>query len=153
MFNGTGSEREEMQSDVLKDISLYDRACREQMNRRAPCNLVWRSFLTLSILLLSFICLCHTACTHVLWFLHCSLHSSSVLFCHTAVSVYFLPPYGCVLPRRWLLYQHHMARPTRQAALRKTLTASPLSMFPLRDPVKHLHGVITVYRKYTYKLI
>ena len=57
------------------------------MNCSAPCNLVWRSFLTLSTLLLSFICLCHTACTH----------ASSVVFALQPAFLFCLVlPYCCV---------------------------------------------------------
>lgn len=41
-----------------------------------------------------------------------------------------------LLPRRWLLHQQHMAKPTRQAALHTTHSVSAL--FSLKDEMHHL---------------
>lgn len=60
-----------------------------QRKKELCCNLAWRSFLTLSILTLSFICLCQTACTHV-WFVVCiAARSLAFLLC-------LVLPYCCV---------------------------------------------------------
>lgn len=116
--------------------------------------------MTPSIFILSLICLCQTACTRakspVFALQQGDLHSTLVLFCHTAVSVYFLPPYGCVLPRRcWLLHQHHMARPTRQAAHCKTPSVTALCWIPERSAKTSYRRISLLYVENTdtYKLI
>lgn len=86
---------------------------------------------------------------HVLMlFLHCHnetciplLSCFAILLC---VCVYFLPPYGYQVPRRWLLHQHHMAGPTRQAALRKTHSVSALRVFFEGSAALVIEGLITV---------
>lgn len=131
LFNGTGHRREKMQSDVLKDISLYGRAG-EQMNHCAPRNFLWRSCLTLSVLILSFICLLHTAGSCFAAFVFCVWKNHILLlscFAYSAVSVCFLPPYAVSSPGAGSFTSNiWQGQPGRQAALRETLPASPLSV-------------------------
>lgn len=51
-------------------------------------------------------------------------------------------------PRRWLLHQHHMARPTRKEALCKTHSVSAVSVFLERCASPLIDDVITLYRNY-----
>lgn len=126
------------------------------MNRCAPCCLVWGSFLMLIILIVSFIV--SPSDLHVLMlFLHRNnetciplLSCFAVMLC-VCVCVYFLPPYGYQVPRRWLLHQHHMAGPTRQAALCKTHSVSTLHVFSEGSAALVIEGLITVYRKHRHK--
>lgn len=71
------------------------------------------------------------------------LHSSSVLFCFTAVSVYFLLPYGCILPRRWLLTPTPYGKANEEgSALWESTRISTIS---LRDPVNRFQSDLLLY--------
>lgn len=94
----------------------------------------------LSFVILSFFRLCH--CVYLCIRLPARAAERSLAFllccfCYTAVSVYFLLPYGCNLPRRWLLHQRHMARSNNTGgALQDSTGDSIHRVCSLRDPIK-----------------